>query len=59
VLNNLGVLYHSQGEYDEAILALEEGLLCAQQSGYYARVEALLAIVAFLPQLFVAYFERT
>ena len=44
LLNNLGVLHHLQGEYDKAILVLEEGLLCAKQSGYYARLEALLLI---------------
>jgi len=44
VLNNLGVLHYLQGNYDKAILVLEEGLLCAKQSGYYIRVEALLLI---------------
>jgi len=44
LLNNLGVLHHLQGEYDKAILVLEEGLLCAKQSGYYARMEALILI---------------
>jgi len=44
LLNNLGVLYYSQGEYSKAILMLEEGLLCAKQSGYYARMEALILI---------------
>lgn len=44
VLNNLGVLHYLQGEYDKAILVLEEGLLCAKQSGYYIRIEALLLI---------------
>ncbi len=41
LLNNLGVLHFLQGEYDKAILVLEEGLLCAKQSGYYPRMEAL------------------
>ena len=41
LLNNLGVLHFLQGEYEKAILVLEEGLLCAKQSGYYARMEAL------------------
>jgi LuxR family maltose regulon positive regulatory protein len=44
ILNNLGVLHHLQGNYDEAVLALAEGLLCAKQSGYYVRIEALLSI---------------
>jgi DNA-binding SARP family transcriptional activator len=44
VLNNIGVLHHLQGEYDKAVLALEEGLLCAQRSGYYVRIEALILI---------------
>jgi len=43
-LNNLGVLHYLQGDYDKAILVLEEGLLCAKQSGYYVRIEALLLI---------------
>jgi DNA-binding SARP family transcriptional activator/Tfp pilus assembly protein PilF len=44
VLNNIGVLHHLHGDYDKAVLALEEGLLCAQRSGYYVRLEALLSI---------------
>ena len=44
LLNNLGVLYHLDGEYDKAILTLEEGLLCAKQSSFSARTEALLLI---------------
>jgi two-component SAPR family response regulator len=44
VLNNIGVLHHLQGDYDKAVLALEEGLLCAQRSGYYIRIEALILI---------------
>lgn len=44
VLNNLGVLHYLQGDYDKAILVLEEGLLCAKRSGYYIRIEALLLI---------------
>jgi tetratricopeptide (TPR) repeat protein len=44
VLNNIGVLHHLQGDYDKAVLALEEGLLCVQQSGYYIRTEALILI---------------
>ena len=43
-LNNLGVLHYLQGDYDKAILVLEEGLLCAKRSGYYVRIEALLSI---------------
>lgn len=42
LLNNLGVVHYLQGEYDEAILTLEEGLICARQSRQYARIEALL-----------------
>jgi len=44
VLNNIGVLHHLHGDYDKAVLALEEGLLCAQRSGYNVRLEALLSI---------------
>ncbi|MGW8161258.1 MAG: tetratricopeptide repeat protein, partial [Desulfobulbales bacterium] len=44
VLNNIGVLHHLLGNYDKAALALEEGLLCAQRSGYYVRTEALILI---------------
>lgn len=43
VLNNLGVFRHTQGEYEKAATALEEGLVCAQRSGY-TRMEALIAI---------------
>ena len=42
LLNNLGVLHYLQGDYDKAILALEDGLLCAKRGGYYVRAEALL-----------------
>ena len=42
LLNNLGVLQFNQGEYDRAILTLEEGLLCAKRSGQFQRVEALI-----------------
>lgn len=34
VLNNLGVLYHMQGEYLQAVSCLEEAHNCAQRSGY-------------------------
>jgi len=44
VLNNIGVLHHLQGDYDKAILALEDGLTCAQRSGYNIRIEALILI---------------
>jgi len=44
LLNNLGVLYHADGEYEKAVLALEEGLLCAKRSGFSTRTEALLLI---------------
>lgn len=43
LLNNLGVLCHFQGEYEKAALAFEEGMVCAQRSGYM-RMEALIAI---------------
>lgn len=43
LLNNLGVLYHFAGEYEQAALTLEEGLLCAQRSRY-ARMEGLISI---------------
>ena len=43
LLNNLGVLRHFQGEYEKAALAFEEGLVCAQRSGY-TRMEAFIAI---------------
>ena len=43
LLNNLGVLRQFQGEYEKAALAFEEGLVCAQRSGY-TRMEALIAI---------------
>jgi ATP/maltotriose-dependent transcriptional regulator MalT/two-component SAPR family response regulator len=43
-LNNLGVLHYLQGDYDKAVLLLEEGLLCAKQGGYYIRIQALLLI---------------
>jgi LuxR family transcriptional regulator, maltose regulon positive regulatory protein len=33
-LNNLGVLYHLQGDYLAAIDALEEAHVCAERSGY-------------------------
>jgi len=44
VLNNLGVLHHVQGEYEKAVIVLDEGLLCARQSGFSARLEAVLLI---------------
>lgn len=44
VLNNLGVFHSLHGDYDKAILAMEEGLLCARRGGYYVRMEALLLI---------------
>src|SRR5690606_24187022 len=39
VLNNLGVLYHLQGDYEQALDRLIEALNCAKRSGYM-RVEA-------------------
>jgi two-component SAPR family response regulator len=44
VLNNMGVLHHLQGDYDKAVLTLEEGLLCATRGGYFVRMEAVLLI---------------
>jgi len=39
LLNNLAVLHHRQGDYEQAASLLEEALTCARQSGY-ARMEA-------------------
>ena len=44
VLNNLGVLHHSQGEYEKAVIALDEGLLCARNGGFSSRLEAALLV---------------
>jgi LuxR family maltose regulon positive regulatory protein len=45
VLNNLGVLHHLIGDYEEADSLLEEALTCAVQSGYTrAEVAALVSI---------------
>jgi LuxR family maltose regulon positive regulatory protein len=45
VLNNLGVLHHLKGNYEEADSLLEEALACAMQSGYArAEVAALASI---------------
>jgi ATP/maltotriose-dependent transcriptional regulator MalT/DNA-binding SARP family transcriptional activator len=41
LLNNLGVLYHRQGDYEQAGATLEEALTCAEQSGY-AHMETLV-----------------
>jgi len=38
--NNMGVMYHFQGEYEQAVRTLEEGLSCARRSGH-ARMEAM------------------
>jgi two-component SAPR family response regulator/predicted negative regulator of RcsB-dependent stress response len=43
LLNNIGVSQHQQGEYDRAAGSLEEGLLCAQRSGY-RRMEAVISL---------------
>ena len=43
LLNNMGVMYHIQGEYEKAVYAFEEGLLCAQRSRL-ARLEILISI---------------
>ena len=46
MLNNLGYLYYLRGEYQTALVALQEALVCAQKSGY-KRIEAfVLATVA-------------
>ncbi len=39
LLNNLGVLHHLRGDYEQASSLLEKALTCARQSGY-ARIEA-------------------
>ncbi|MBE0670794.1 MAG: tetratricopeptide repeat protein [Anaerolineales bacterium] len=43
LLNNMGGMYHVQGEYEKAVYAFEEGLLCAQRSRY-ARLDILISI---------------
>ena len=43
LLNNLGFLHQQLGEYEQAVHALEEGLLCARQSGF-KRMEALISL---------------
>lgn len=43
LLNNMGGMYHAQGEYEKAAFAFEEGLLCAQRSRY-ARLDILISI---------------
>ncbi len=43
LLNNMGVMYHIQGEYEKAVYAFEEGLLCAQRSRL-TRLEILISI---------------
>ncbi len=40
LLNNLGVLHHLKGDYEQAKSLLEQALTCASQSRY-ARIEAL------------------
>ncbi len=44
LLNNLGVLHHTQGEYEKAVIALDDGLLCARRGGFSARLEAALLV---------------
>lgn len=44
LLNNLGVHHFLHGDYDKAILVLEEGLICAKRSPFSVRVEALILI---------------
>ncbi|HBY96232.1 MAG TPA: hypothetical protein DEP84_20145 [Chloroflexi bacterium] len=41
LLNNLAVLHHMEGNYEQAGAFLEEGLECARQSGY-GRLEAFI-----------------
>lgn len=43
VLNNLGVFWHAQGNYEKAAMTYEEGFLYAQQSRNL-RMEALISI---------------
>lgn len=45
LLNNLGVLYHLQGEYVRANSVLEEGLQAAWQSGYTRMETTILASI--------------
>ncbi|MGB8214508.1 MAG: tetratricopeptide repeat protein [Anaerolineales bacterium] len=42
-LNNLAVLYHTQGDYESAARTLEEGLVCARQGGFRWQEALLLA----------------
>jgi two-component SAPR family response regulator len=45
LLNNLGVLHHLRGDYEQADLLLENALTCANQSGYTrTEVAALTSI---------------
>lgn len=43
LLNNMGGMYHVQGEYEKSVFAFEEGLLCAQRSRN-ARLDILISI---------------
>lgn len=43
LLNNMGFMYHVQGEYEKAVFAFEEGLLCAQQIRS-PRLEVLISL---------------
>jgi DNA-binding SARP family transcriptional activator/Flp pilus assembly protein TadD len=45
LLNNLGVLHHLRGEYEQADSLLEEALECAHQSGYTRVQVAALASI--------------
>jgi ATP/maltotriose-dependent transcriptional regulator MalT/two-component SAPR family response regulator len=45
LLNNLGVLHHLRGDYEQADLLLEEALACAEQSGYIRVKAAALASI--------------
>jgi len=43
LLNNMGGMYHARGEYEKAVEAFEEGLLCAQRSRS-KRLDVLISI---------------
>jgi ATP/maltotriose-dependent transcriptional regulator MalT/DNA-binding SARP family transcriptional activator len=45
LLNNLGVLHHLNGDYEQANLLLEQALACAAQSGYTRMEVAALASI--------------
>lgn len=43
LLNNLGYMFHQEGEYQKAAATYEDGLLCARRS-QHTRMEALISI---------------